>query len=54
VLRWIVESRSDNEIASNLGIEPGYVDELLNSVMHKLGTESREETIDLARREGWA
>lgn len=54
ILRWVVEEKSDDEIASSLGVEPATVSEQMEQVMRKLGTSSREEAIDIAKREGWA
>lgn len=54
ILRWAIEEKTDEEIASHLGVEPEIVVEQLSSVMRKLGTTSRSEALDIARREGWA
>lgn len=53
ILRSLVENQSDEEIALSLGLDPKLLNEQMEVVMHKLGSNSREETINIARREGW-
>lgn len=54
ILRWVVADLDDDQIANNLGVEPVNARDQVDTVIRKLGTDSREGAAEIARREGWA
>jgi two-component system response regulator DegU len=53
ILRLLSNSKSDNEISQRVGLDEKTIGQMIGFLMKKLSVNSREEAIQMAKRQGW-